>query len=146
MRQYVGLDVSQRETSVCVVNETGQAIFEGKAKSDPGDLSKLLRKHAPLAERIGFETGAMASWLWRELRRVELPVVASMQGMHTQHCLFAGTRAIGMMLGALPNSCGLDGIEKSRSRARRARRFERFLSRDLALCPCGGISRTRSAV
>lgn len=31
MRQYVGLDVSQRETSVCVVNETGQAIFEGRA-------------------------------------------------------------------------------------------------------------------
>jgi transposase len=75
MRQYVGLDVSQRETSVCVVNETGQAIFEGKAKSDPGDLSKLLRRHAPLAERIGFETGAMASWLWHELRRVERPVV-----------------------------------------------------------------------
>lgn len=34
MRQYVGLDVSQRETSVCVVNEAGQTIFEGKAKSD----------------------------------------------------------------------------------------------------------------
>ena len=75
MKQYVGLDVSQRETAVCVVSETGQLIFEGKAKSDPGDLTRLLRKHAPLAERIGFETGAMASWLWHELRRVELPVV-----------------------------------------------------------------------
>lgn len=52
MRQYVGLDVSRRETSVCVVNETGQAILEGKAKADPGDLSKLLRKHAPLAYRL----------------------------------------------------------------------------------------------
>ncbi|UEM12329.1 IS110 family transposase [Bradyrhizobium barranii subsp. barranii] len=31
-----------------------------------------MRAHA---ERIGFETGAMASWLWHELRRVELPVV-----------------------------------------------------------------------
>jgi transposase len=75
MKQYVGLDVSQRETAVCVVSETGQLIFEGKAKSDPGDLTNLLRKHAPLAERIGFETGAMSSWLWHELRRVELPVV-----------------------------------------------------------------------
>ena len=75
MKQYVGLDVSQRETAVCVVSETGELIFEGKAKSDPGDLTKLLRKHAPLAERIGFETGAMSSWLWHELRRVELPVV-----------------------------------------------------------------------
>jgi transposase len=75
MKQYVGLDVSQRETSVCVVSETGQVIFEGKANSDPGALTKLIRKHAPLAERIGFETGAMSSWLWHELRRVELPVV-----------------------------------------------------------------------
>jgi transposase len=38
-------------------------------------LAGLLRKHAPRAERIGFETGAMASWLWHELRRVDLPVV-----------------------------------------------------------------------
>jgi transposase len=75
MKQYVGLDVSQRETSVCVVSETGQVIFEGKAKSDPGALTALLRKHAPRAKRIGFETGAMASWLWHELRRVDLPVV-----------------------------------------------------------------------
>jgi transposase len=53
----------------------GQVLFAGKAKSDPGGLASLLRKHAPRAERIGFETGAMASWLWHELRRVDLPVV-----------------------------------------------------------------------
>jgi len=75
MKQYVGLDVSQKETSVCVVDEVGQVLFEGKAKSDPGALTALLRKRAPQAERIGFETGAMASWLWHELRRVDLPVV-----------------------------------------------------------------------
>jgi transposase len=34
-----------------------------------------LTNHAPNAERIGFETSAMASWLWHELRRAELPVV-----------------------------------------------------------------------
>src|SRR5260221_1707270 len=75
MKQFVSLDVSQRETEVCVVSETGQLIFEGKAKSHPGALTDLLHKHAPLAERIGFETGAMSSWLWHELRRVDLPVV-----------------------------------------------------------------------
>ena len=75
MKHYVGLDVSQRETAVCVVDETGKLIFEGKAKSDPGALAELLRKKAPLAERIGFETGAMSSWLWHELKRIELPVV-----------------------------------------------------------------------
>ena len=75
MKQYVGLDVSQRETAICVVGEMGQVIFEGKVKSDPGALTSLLRKYAPHAERIGFEAGAMASWLWHDLRRVDLPVV-----------------------------------------------------------------------
>ncbi|ANN60755.1 IS110 family transposase [Mesorhizobium loti] len=75
MKQYVGLDVSQRETSVCVVDDAGKTVFQGKAKSDPGALTELLRKRAPHAERIGFETGAMSSWLWHELKRVGLPVV-----------------------------------------------------------------------
>lgn len=75
MKQYVGLDVSQQETSVCVVDQAGRTVYEGKVKSDPGALTELLRRRAPDAERIGFETGAMASWLWHELRRVDLPVV-----------------------------------------------------------------------
>lgn len=75
MKHYVGLDVSQKETSVCVVDDTGKLVFEGKAKSEPGALAAVIRKRAPFAERIGFETGAMASWLWHELKRVGLPVV-----------------------------------------------------------------------
>src|SRR5260221_9543669 len=75
MKQYVGLDVSQKETSVCILDEQGKIIFEGKAPSDPGSLARLLHKRAPNAERIGFETGAMASWLWHELKRIGLPVV-----------------------------------------------------------------------
>jgi transposase len=75
MKQYVGLDVSQKETSVSVLDEQGRTVFEGKAPSDPGALAKLLAKRAPTAERIGFETGAMASWLWHELKRIGLPVV-----------------------------------------------------------------------
>jgi hypothetical protein len=70
MKQYVGLDVSQKEASKCVVDENGKVLFERKAASDPGALAR-----APAAERIGFETGAMASWLWHELKRIGLPVV-----------------------------------------------------------------------
>jgi transposase len=75
VKQYVGLDVSQKETAVCVVDQNGRVLFEGKAASDPGALARLIGKRAPAAERIGFETGAMASWLWHELKRVGLPVV-----------------------------------------------------------------------
>jgi transposase len=75
MKQFVGLDVSRKETSVCMINDHGRVMFEGKAKSTPGALTELIRKRAPYAERIGFESGAMASWLWHELKRVGLPVV-----------------------------------------------------------------------
>jgi transposase len=75
MQQYVGLDVSQKETAVCVIDDAGRIVFEGKARSEPGALAKVIRKRAPLAIRIGFETGAMASWLWHELKQIDLPVV-----------------------------------------------------------------------
>ncbi|UIJ97405.1 IS110 family transposase [Rhizobium leguminosarum] len=55
MKHYVALDVSQRETAVCVVDETGRPIFEGRAKSSPGALAELIRRKAPFAERIGFD-------------------------------------------------------------------------------------------
>ena len=75
MKQYVGLDVAQKETAVCVVDQDGKVLFAGKVPSDPGALARVIGKRAPAAERIGFETGAMASWLWHELKRVGLPVV-----------------------------------------------------------------------
>jgi transposase len=75
MQQYVGLDVSQKETAVCVIDEAGKIVFEGKARSEPGALAKVIAKRAPAAVRIGLETGAMSSWLWHELKRIDLPVV-----------------------------------------------------------------------
>ena len=36
MKQYVGLDVSQRETTVCVVDQAGRTVYEGRAKVDGG--------------------------------------------------------------------------------------------------------------
>ena len=80
MQQYVGLDVSQKETAVCVIDDAGRIVFEGKARSEPGALAKVIRKRAPQAARIGFETGSMASWLWHELKRIDLPVVCNRRG------------------------------------------------------------------
>ena len=42
MKQYVGLDVSQKETSVCIVDEQGRLVYEGKACTDPGALAKII--------------------------------------------------------------------------------------------------------
>jgi transposase len=51
MKQSVGLDVSQKETAVCVIDESGRIVFEGKARSEPGALARLIAKRAPDARR-----------------------------------------------------------------------------------------------
>jgi hypothetical protein len=144
MKQYVGLDVSQKETSVCVVSETGQVIFEGKAKSNPGALAGLLCKHAPRAERIGFETGAMASWLWHELRKVNLSVVC-IDARHAHAALSVRMNKSDQNdARGLPNWCGSAGIEKSASRVRRAKGSALCLLRGLVSSASEGTSRIKS--
>ena len=32
VKHYVGLDVSQKETSICIVDDAGKIVFQGKAK------------------------------------------------------------------------------------------------------------------
>ena len=75
MEYYVGLDVSFKQTSICVVNQTGLIVHEGVVESDPEMISAFVRLKAPGAVRIGLETGPTATWLWTELKRFGLPVI-----------------------------------------------------------------------
>jgi transposase len=75
MEYYVGLDVSLKQTSICVVNQTGSIVREGVVDSDPEAIAEFVGSHAPGAVRIGLETGPTATWLWTELKRLGLPVI-----------------------------------------------------------------------
>jgi transposase len=75
MEYYVGLDVSLKQTSICVVNQTGSVVREGVVDSDPEAIAAFVRAKAPGAVRIGLETGPTATWLWTELKRLGLPVI-----------------------------------------------------------------------
>ena len=72
MEYYVGLDVSLKKTSICVVNQTGLIVHEGVVESDPEMIAAFVRLKAPGAVRIGLETGPTATWLWTELKRFGL--------------------------------------------------------------------------
>ena len=65
MEQYIGLDVSQEQTSVCVVDGGGKMIWEGKCASTPEAIAATLRPRAPEAVRIGLESGPLSAWHWR---------------------------------------------------------------------------------
>jgi transposase len=75
MEYYVGLDVSLKQTSICVVNQAGSVVREGVVDSDPEAIAEFVKSHAPGAVRIGLETGPTATWLWTELKRLGLPVI-----------------------------------------------------------------------
>ena len=75
MEYYVGLDVSLKQTSICVVNQTGSIVQEGVVNSDPEAIASFVRSKAPGAVRIGVETGPTTTWLWTELKRLGLPVI-----------------------------------------------------------------------
>src|ERR1700739_4844683 len=74
MEYYVGLDVSLKQTSVCVVDQAGSVVRESVVDSDPEAISVYVRSKAPDAVRIGLETGPTSTWLWTELKQFGLPV------------------------------------------------------------------------
>jgi transposase len=75
MERYVGLDVSLKQTAICVVNQAGSIVQEGVVDSDPEAIAGFMRSKAPGVVRIGIETGPTTTWLWTELKRLGLPVI-----------------------------------------------------------------------
>src|SRR4030095_6415739 len=75
MSEYVGLDVSMEETSVCVMNAAGEMLWEGKVQTEPGALVRVLERRGAAAVKVGWETGPLSTWLWHALREAEVPVV-----------------------------------------------------------------------
>ena len=75
MQHYVGLDVSLKQTAVCVVDQTGKIKREAMVASDPDAIAQFMAAHAPDAVRIGLESGATSTWLWTELNKRGLPVI-----------------------------------------------------------------------
>jgi len=75
MSYFVGLDVSQKTTVICVVDASGARIWRGQCGTVPDEIAQTLRRHAGEDARIGIETGAMTPWLVHELRGHGLDIV-----------------------------------------------------------------------
>lgn len=75
MKHYAGLDVSVKETSICIVDETGAICREIKAPSHPEDLVQILRHPAWRLVRIGLEAGPLSQWLFSGLAEAGLPAI-----------------------------------------------------------------------
>ena len=74
MGEYIGLDVSLKETAVSIRRD-GKRVWRGKCLSDPEIIAALIHKHAPSAERVVFETGSLSVWFYHALTAKGLPAI-----------------------------------------------------------------------
>jgi transposase len=75
MDHFAGLDVSVKDTSVCIVDDAGKIIREVKVASEPDALLQVLRTAAYHFKRIGLEAGPLSQWLFSALAEADLPVI-----------------------------------------------------------------------
>ena len=75
MDHFGGLDVSVKETSVCIVDETGRIVREVKMASEPEALLAVLKNPTYWFKRIGLEAGPLSQWLFSALAEAGLPVI-----------------------------------------------------------------------
>src|SRR5207248_196242 len=75
MDHFAGLDVSVKDTSVCIVDDTGKIVREVKVASEPAALLAVLTNPAYRFKRIGLEAGPLSQWLFSVLAEAGLPVI-----------------------------------------------------------------------
>jgi len=75
MNHFAGLDVSVKETSLCIVDDAGRIVREVKVVSEPEALLAVLKNPAWHFKRIGLEAGPLSQWLFNALAEACLPVI-----------------------------------------------------------------------
>jgi transposase len=75
MKHYASLDVSIKETSVCVIDDAGQVVREVKVPTEPEAIVAILADEAFTIERIGLDAGPLSQWLYSYLAEAGFPVI-----------------------------------------------------------------------
>src|SRR5262245_64852714 len=75
MENFAGLDVSAKQTSVCIVDGTGRLVREVRVASEPEALLPVLTDPLYSFKRIGLEAGPLSQWLFSALAEAGLPVI-----------------------------------------------------------------------
>jgi transposase len=74
-RLYAGLDVSDKSTHICLVDEAGAIVWRGACATDPQVLADTLGKRCPQVARVVLETGALSTFLYHGLVERGVPAV-----------------------------------------------------------------------
>src|SRR5207249_4620982 len=69
------LDVSVKETSVCIVDDAGKIVREARVASEPEALLQVPTNTIYRFKRVGLEAGPLSQWLYSVLAEAGLPVI-----------------------------------------------------------------------
>jgi transposase len=75
MDYFAGLDVSVKQTSVCIVDDAGKIVREARVASEPEALLQVLTNTIYRCKRVGLEAGPLSQWLYSVLAEAGLPVI-----------------------------------------------------------------------
>ena len=75
MAYFAGLDVSVKETSVCIVDDAGKIVREARVASEPEALLQVLTNTIYRFKRVGLEAGPLSQWLYSVLAEAGFPVI-----------------------------------------------------------------------
>jgi transposase len=75
MDYFAGLDVSVKETSVCIVDDAGKIVREARVASEPEAFLQVLTNTIYRFKRVGLEAGPLSQWLYSVLAEAGLPVI-----------------------------------------------------------------------
>jgi transposase len=75
MDYFAGLDVSVKETSVCIVDDAGKIVREVRVASELEALLQVLANNTYCFKRVGVEAGPLSQWLYSVLAEASLPVI-----------------------------------------------------------------------
>lgn len=74
MKDYIGLDVSMKETAISI-RRAGVRVWRGKCNSDPARIAQIVGKRAPDVVRVIFETGPLSVWFYHAHKEEGLPAI-----------------------------------------------------------------------
>jgi transposase len=86
---YIGIDVTTKESALCILDGNGKIVRETKLPTDPEIIARFIAATGLVIERIGLESGCTAACLFAGLQRCGWPVIC-IDARHAAAALQAG--------------------------------------------------------
>ena len=75
MSNYIGLDVSLKTTSICIMHPSGKILREMTVATDPIEIVAMIKQQGLEVQKAALECGGMSHWLTKQLNEQGLPTI-----------------------------------------------------------------------